>query len=425
MTLSVLPRMVLGASLFFAAHLAAAQSPRETVLAAADAIEAEFYDAGRATQLAATLRREATAGDYDRHTVASELAAALTQRLRPEDGHFQLLHQAAAARGGPPPFSPEAARRGNYGFSAVRLLPGNLGYIEVGSMLGGVDFAAAGDPARRRIDAALALIADSDAVILDLRRTPGGAPSAVGYLISAFVEPGRDVYNVFHSRGGRASEAPAQGHPAPRSAVSLYVLTSGRTASAAESIAYTLQAAGRAVVVGTPSAGGANPGRTVALPGGFSLFVSNASPRNPVTGGNWEGGGVIPDIASDADDALASAQRHALQKLLAALPDPSRRRDQQWALEQLVMRDAANFDADRLTGNYLGARVLVNEDGLQLQMQRSRYRPYRLKALDDGRFVVEGEPLWRVVFTGPADAPAEAIELHTAGGGMQRFRRGS
>lgn len=417
-----LPRTVLIVGLLCAMPLTA-QPARETVLAAADAIEAEFYDAERAAQLAATLRSEAAAGDYDRHTVASELAAALTARLRPEDGHFQLLHQTDAARGGPAPFSAEAARRGNYGFSAVSLLPGNIGYIEAGGVLASIDFAAADDPARRRIDAALALIADSEAVILDLRRTPGGAPSAVGYLVSAFVEPGRDVYNVFHARSGQASEAPARGHPAPRTAVPLYVLTSGRTASAAESIAYTLQAAGRAVVVGTPSTGGANPGRAVALPGGFSLFVSNASPRNPITGKNWEGDGVIPDIASSADAALATAQRHALQQLLGALPDPARRRDQQWALEQLVMDHPAAVDAGRLTGDYLGARVVLHEGRLQLQMQRSRYRPYRLTPIDGERFMVDGEPLWRVMFTGATNAPADGVELHTAGGGMQRFPR--
>jgi C-terminal processing protease CtpA/Prc len=38
---------------------------------------------------------------------------------------------------------------------------------------------------------------------------------------------------------------------------------------------------------------------------------------NPISGTNWEGAGVIPDVVVKSDDALGTAQRLALQKLLA------------------------------------------------------------------------------------------------------------
>jgi C-terminal processing protease CtpA/Prc len=75
-----------------------------------------------------------------------------------------------------------------------------------------------------------------------------------------------------------------------------YVLISGRTASAAESLAYTLQAARRATVIGEISAGAANPGGAFPVGDGFEVFVSISSPVNPVTGTNWNIVGVKPDI---------------------------------------------------------------------------------------------------------------------------------
>src|SRR3546814_2621954 len=82
----------------------------------------------------------------------------------------------------------------------------------------------------------------------------------VGYLASAFVARGADIFNTFHSRAGTQSEAPADWYDAPRPAVPLYVVVNARTGSAAESFAYTLQQAGRATIVGEASGGAANPG---------------------------------------------------------------------------------------------------------------------------------------------------------------------
>jgi C-terminal processing protease CtpA/Prc len=88
----------------------------------------------------------------------------------------------------------------------------------------------------------------------------------------------------------------------------VYVLTSPVTISAAEEVAYDLQALGRAKVVGATTAGAAH--LTASGPVGPHLFItiSIARPIAPVTQSNWEGIGVIPDIKVSASDALRIAQ---------------------------------------------------------------------------------------------------------------------
>ena len=122
----------------------------------------------------------------------------------------------------------------------VRILPGNIGYLDL-AFFAGFDFADRNAPPRVAIDAALALLQWTDAVVIDLRDNGGGSPAMVGYLTSAFTPRGADIYNTFHSRQGTSSEAPLDWHPAPRLDVPLYVLGSsmfGATLAAALGLPY-------------------------------------------------------------------------------------------------------------------------------------------------------------------------------------------
>jgi hypothetical protein len=52
------------------------------------------------------------------------------------------------------------------------------------------------------------------------------------------------------------------------------------------------------------------------LPGGFSAFIATGRVVSPVTGTNWEGVGVKPDVAVTADLALREAHVMAVKALL-------------------------------------------------------------------------------------------------------------
>jgi len=408
-------------------------TPRQAVSAVAEAIEALFFDAVRGKAIADELRAAAARGEFDRYAEPRELAVALTNRLRPHDNHFGVFWSAntpppppggiaALFRDpgpgeGPPPEALIAERRANYGLRAVQVLPGNIGYIDLREFAD-LDFDNPNDPARRTIDAALSLVSGADAVIFDLRDNGGGSPAMVGYLTSAFTPKGADIFNTFHSRRGTRSEAPLVSHPAPNLTVPVYILTSGRTGSAAEAFAYTMQTAKRAVVIGDASAGAANPGGRIPIGGGFAVFISMGSPVNPISKRNWEGTGVIPDVAIAASGALVEAQSRALDGAAKGLEDPFLT-ENRWAFEALTP-PVVNTDLSPYAGTYSGVRIERGAEGLRYV--RDRRPAWALYPLGADLFAVRGDPTRRIRFIREGGS-VTALEVLTPEGALGLYRR--
>ncbi len=81
-----------------------------------------------------------------------------------------------------------------------------------------------------------------------------------------------------------------------------------RTATGGEALAYILKHHGRATIVGETTMGAAHSVRTHDLVDSFRMFVPDSRPVHPITGTNWEGRGVDPEIKTDADAALTIAK---------------------------------------------------------------------------------------------------------------------
>jgi C-terminal processing protease CtpA/Prc len=122
------------------------------------------------------------------------------------------------------------------------------------------------------------------------------------------------------------------GVPGERFERPVYLLTSAGTVSAPEEFAYDLRVLNRATIVGEKTLGGANPGGLSPLGDGFAVFIPGGRAINPVTGTNWEGEGIAPDVAVPAAEALATAHRLALTALLPTVTDPDFRREVEQAL---------------------------------------------------------------------------------------------
>jgi hypothetical protein len=237
-----------------------------------------------------------------------------------------------------------------------------------------------------------------------------------GYLISAFVSSTADIYDVIHRRDGTESERPAQPYAKPRLDVPLYVLISGRTASAAEATAYTLQAARRATLVGSTSVGAANPGGEFPLDDGFNLFVSTGTPVNPITGRNWEGAGVAPDVRTDSEGALASAEILALEAVLARNPDGAGALDTRWTLEALRAEETqpAGPPLAGYVGTYADARI--DKAGKGLILTRAGHGEMILLRVRGDVFFVRGEPFRRVLFERDSAGTVTGFQLVRSSG---------
>lgn len=94
---------------------------------------------------------------------------------------------------------------------------------------------------------------------------------------------------------------------APLGETKLFLLTSGRTASAAEHLALSMKRTGRATLIGETTAGAGNFGRGVDLSGGYSAFVPSGRTFDPDTNKGWDGVGITPHVATPAADALTEA----------------------------------------------------------------------------------------------------------------------
>lgn len=274
------------------------------------------------TQIVAAVRRRQESQAYEGITSASELSRVLTADLRSvnHDPHLLLVYHAkpAAPYSGPREQSMAevtqrryAARLNNFGFEQVGRMGCNVGYL---------DLRRFDDPDDASVTAAAAmqLLANTDALIIDLRENGGGAP-AMGALLATYLFGSAQVQleNVYTRSAGLTRQfwtlPSVRGPRYLRKEV--YILTSSRTFSEAEAFAYELQALKRATVVGERTAGGAHITQMAQIDAYFDLWVPTARCVNPITGTNWEGVGVAPDLEVPATQALIQAYLLALRQL--------------------------------------------------------------------------------------------------------------
>jgi retinol-binding protein 3 len=306
---------------------------RTAVIAGAiDHMRRAYIFADVAEKMDESLRTRVERKEYDAIVEPKEFAETLTKHLQEvsRDKHLRIVFnpEGLPQRSGPPGAEERARmladeRRRNFGFERLERLDGNVGYIELRGFSGTPE-------ARDTAVAAMNLVADTDALIFDLRRNGGGSPFMIGILSSYLFD--RVVHlNDFYvretdSRREFFTTAEVQGR---RYGVEkpVYVLTSSRTFSAAEEFTYNLKNLERATIVGETSGGGAHPGGVRRITDYFGIWLPNGRAINPITKTNWEGTGVEPHIKVSSADALRAAHLDALQKVRSTATD-SRHRDQ-------------------------------------------------------------------------------------------------
>jgi C-terminal processing protease CtpA/Prc len=289
-----------------------------------------------------TIRDRAKRGEYDSIVSASAFADRLTQDLRAvsRDLHLRVVYSAEGVSDQTPDGEPspeerrkhsEYGRRINWGLVRAERLDGNIGYLEIRSF----DFEA-GQP-DSALAAAMNFLGNTDALILDVRRNGGGDPTYVALVCSYLMSPGT-LINKFYWRPLNRWDEFRTGKVSGRyygRTKPVYVLTSGDTFSGAEEFAYDIQTQKRGEVVGDTTGGGAHPGGMRRVGQHFGVWVPAGRAVNPITGKNWEGTGVIPDVPVSAEDALRTALLRALDRVLAREKDPEVRERLKTVMEGL------------------------------------------------------------------------------------------
>jgi retinol-binding protein 3 len=344
--------------------------------AAARALVEEYIFPDKAAEMERLLRRKLEAGDYDAASTLADLLRTLRLDLLAvsNDRHIALWEMSEADKQRQEVDDAEEMRSTNHGFRRLEVLPGNVGYLDIRIF----------DSPRRAAataDAAMALLADVDALIVDLRFNGGGEGYMVTHLLS-YLYADNPVHHLDSRYRDHVDQFWTESHVPGRnlSGIPLYVLTSNGTFSAAEDFAYGLKTHKRATIVGEATRGGAHPVTYRFFKDlGVEMMIPNAESISPISGGNWEGTGVAPDVPVPEVKAFATAYLAAVSALLEKERDEGRRR----RLERALKRAKADLapprfgadDLEMLAGTYGTTRVVLDDGRLYVvRDERSRYR---------------------------------------------------
>jgi Peptidase family S41/N-terminal domain of Peptidase_S41 in eukaryotic IRBP len=294
-------------------------------------LDTQYVFSDVAAAISRVLTDRLASGSYESVESEEALAAAITEDLQSVNGdrHLRLLFHADPIDEDLGEPEADLAQMGSWaalcsaGFPRVERLPGNVGYLRVQPVL--FPISIAGEAAT----AAMTLLADTDALLLDLRSCLGGDPETVTWLCSYLFDEPVELSSFYERASDKTTptwtlpEVPGRrfGPTKP-----VWLLCSGTTFSGGEALCYDLQQAGRAKVVGEPTGGGAHPREAFRLGPHLEATIPVARPINPHSGTNWEGTGVAPDVLVDADQAESTAYQLALEHV-ATLPNDGYRQE--------------------------------------------------------------------------------------------------
>lgn len=290
------------------ALLAASCPAQEAVLqAAATAIQAQYLDAAEGARIADALRGWSNEQRYaDTCADPKAFSLRLNQDLDVFDGHLHVERVDASAGQDDWLMAWRADARSNgAGVREVKVLEGNIGYLRLSTFY-------PLDLARPKLSAAFTLLADTDGLVLDLRQNGGGDDGSADLLVRTLLDANITQVQAMEQRG-RRTPVPLPPASLPAYLKPLVVLIDRRTGSAAEYVAFSLQALGRARIVGSRSGGAAHMfDDPVLLPDGYQISIPDRQPINLRTGGNWERTGVRPDVAGGDDPLFVARQLLAM-----------------------------------------------------------------------------------------------------------------
>jgi hypothetical protein len=248
----------------------------------------------------------------------------------------------------------------------IKRLPGNIGYILLTEFPSIQLFGS-------KILNALKFLKDTYSLIFDVRFNGGGEGEFVKFLISCFIDGEETLLlsleNRFKNSVTQSWALPFTGYKDLEKKI--YVLTSRRSASAAEDFSYTMKNLKRATIVGERTRGAANNPEILKIKNGVQLWLPVGQPINPITKSNWEKEGVLPDIHVKQEDALKTALFHAiniqLQENLHPICKEMLKFEKGYLEAYYDSLDFSKVSLDKYIGNYGSLKIIKRDNSLFLK----------------------------------------------------------
>ena len=279
-----------------------ADARRQVIEQLATLLHQRYVFPATALEMEQAIRARSARGEYKGMADPATFAAALTAHLQEVSKDKHLRVRAASMV---PPQQGQNPQVVNFGVGKTQVLPEDIGYLEISS------FSASPAQARQAVADAMSPLAQKKALILDVRRNGGGSSAMVALIASYLFGEKPAHLSTLYTRYQNLTQHYYTDPNVPGekfgSTKPVYVLTSRSTFSAAEGFAYHLQSLKRAVIVGEVTGGGAHAGGYLPLGNSLEVFVPWIRATNPITGTNWEGTGVKPDIEVAEHRALDAA----------------------------------------------------------------------------------------------------------------------
>ncbi|MCH7946554.1 MAG: S41 family peptidase [candidate division Zixibacteria bacterium] len=410
-------------AIFIVSQVVSAQQPEpptidgkfqaELIDSVAAALSQTYVFPDVAEKMNKLIRKNLKKGEYKKITDLREFTMRLTEDLRSVSHDLHL-----GVRIIPPGYGQEQNenfeeemlrdyRYNNFAFQKLERLPGNIGYLKFNEF---VDAKLGGQTAI----AAMNFLGHCDALIFDLRDNGGGSPSMIQLLSSYLFEEPTHLNSFYIRESDSTEQFWTQGFvPGPHLFdVPVYVLTSSHTFSGAEEFSYNMKNLKRGTIIGDTTGGGAHPVDIKLfrnLNVGLKLPFGRAI--NPISGTNWEGVGVIPDIAISSDKALERAQMEALDTLMKTESDEQRKTSLKWAYDGLKAElNPVSLDESKMkeyAGDY-GPRHITLVDG-SLFYQRNEGTKYALVPMSEDVFLLPELDFFRLKLV--RDDSGNVIEL--------------
>lgn len=258
-------------------------------------------------------------------------------------------------------------REKNYGFSELKILDGNTGYLKLNTFFSPK---YAGDVAV----ASMNYFSNCDGLIIDLSDNTGGWDEMGMLLLSYFVdEDEQQIMAIHHSTIDNKYQAAATYAYVPGrryTDMPVYILVSHKTASAAEGFSYRMRYLHKAIIIGEKTSGAETPIEPILI-GDFILQIPCYETVYSISGPGWQGAGITPDIETGKEKSLLVAQKEFISAKLDMAGNQAGELKYSWILEkinsQLLPLSTEEKDPKKFVGQYGKRKIFVKDGSLYYQ----------------------------------------------------------